>query len=401
VKVKSSIDDVSREVLAIQDNDRKMTMLVDKLPGLGGEVTDIHMLLSSVASTVKTIYDELPEVTGKVVTGHDELLSKVRDALQAFHIDQAQRDSHDQIRRVRLWLRPSAFEDEQRRRKKERIEGTNEWFFEHSLFKDWTDLQIPVENCRLLWVYGKPGCGKSILASSVVLQLQNLGLRPIYFFFNSKSGNTVNSSPLGFVRTLLFQLLEVDDQLLNPLLTAYTKSGTAEASSFDALWEVFRVWCFRQPNPIFCVIDALDEALDGCMDPDDFLATIVDTVNQCKMLRICITSRSNHKIASHFVPNADIDDSSSDSEDQPPLSSTSTAVTSSNRFSQVFINENQVSSDLRQYIMTKIKTSRKFKSWISQSNIETLCARAEGMFLWYVYCISRLRTRGIASSSLC
>jgi NACHT domain len=142
------------------------------------------------------------------------------------------------------------------------VDGTNTWFLEHSSVEEWIDPSLPAHSSRLLWAYGKPGCGKSMLASSIVLHLQKSGSRTIYFFSNSKLGNAVKSSPLGLVRTLLAQLLDDDTQLFDSLFAEYTKSSTETASSIDALWEIFRLWCDKQLKPIFCVIDALDEAME-------------------------------------------------------------------------------------------------------------------------------------------
>jgi hypothetical protein len=199
----------------------------------------------------------------------------------------------------------------------------------------------------LLWAYGKPGCGKSMVASSAVNHLQKLGVRPIYFFANSKSGNVVESSPLGLVRTLLAQLLDDDSQLFDALFAEYTKSSNEEASSFDALWEIFRSWCYRQPQSIFCVIDALDEAIDEYSDPNGFIASIMDAVNLCPMLRVCATGRRNSRIERVFVPKTDLDHISADKEDCCSQSSDTIAAIGKTCASRVLISEDRVESDLR------------------------------------------------------
>jgi hypothetical protein len=193
-----------------------------------------------------------------------------------------------------------------------------------------------------------------------VRRLQDLGLQPIYFFFNSKLGTAAGSGPVGLVRAFLFQLLDIDPQLVSHLFPLYSKSSGDEASSFDALWGVFRSWCSQRSEPILYVIDALDETLDGCEQPDDFLAAITGVLRSCEMVRICVTSRPNSRIANHFLSGA----------------------SSSSFVSQVTIGESQVSSDIVAYATTKVGMSPKLKLWMTQSDIDTLCERAEGMFLW-------------------
>jgi hypothetical protein len=195
-----------------------------------------------------------------------------------------------------------------------------------------------------------------------VRQLEELGFQPIYFFFNSKLGTAAGSDPVGLARAFLFQLLDVYPQLVDPLSPMCTKSGSDEATSFDALWEIFCSWCSQQSRPTFCVIDALDESLDGCERPDNFLATIVSALKSCNMLRICVTSRPDPRIIKHFSPTAGNGSSTS----------------------QVAISESQISSDIMAYITAGVERFPKLKLWMTQSDIDTLCSRAEGMFLWYV-----------------
>lgn len=221
-----------------------------------------------------------------------------------------------------------------------------------------------------------------MLASSMVDQLQNLGFRPIYFFANSKVGNAIESSPLGLIRTLLAQLLDDDPQLLDSLFAEYTKSSNKEASSFHTLWEIFRLWCHRQSKSIFCVIDALDEAIDEYSDTDGFLESFVDAVNSCPMLRVCVTSRPNSRIERFFPSKTDLDHLSADGEDSFTHPTGNIAAPGRFCVSRVLISEDRVASDLKEYILIKVKQSRDLKAWLSQTDIDMLCARAEGMFLW-------------------
>jgi hypothetical protein len=144
----------------------------------------------------------------------------------------------DRQRKVRIWLKPANLDNEQRRRQKEQVKHTNAWFLAHSSFQDWLE-----GTTRLLWAIGKPGCGKSILASSIVAHLHNQGLQPLYFFFNSKLGTRLHAGPLGLVRSFLVQVMSIDSELVHSLHILYQQSSSEEAASFDTLWEVFRDWC--------------------------------------------------------------------------------------------------------------------------------------------------------------
>jgi hypothetical protein len=101
------------------------------------------------------------------------------------------------------------------------------------------------------------------------------------------------------------------------------------------------------------------------------------------MLRVCVTSRPNSRIEAHFLPKTDIDDISAHGEDCSTKSISHMTSIGKTCVSRVLISEDQVSSDLREYIMIKVKQCPKLKAWLSKSDTDMLCARAEGMFLWY------------------
>jgi hypothetical protein len=179
------MDDVSKELLEIRDLDRNMMMLIKSIPGIQVHATDVRGLISRFAGMVEMIYDELPDMA-QVTTKYDEMLSDIRDTMEAYRIYQSQSEAYNQAQKIRLRLGSSDFEGEQSRHQKARIPETNLCFLEHPSFKIWSITQYTARGSRLLWAYGQLGCGKSILEFSVMLELQKLGFRPLYFFFSSK-----------------------------------------------------------------------------------------------------------------------------------------------------------------------------------------------------------------------
>src|SRR5205807_7291185 len=80
-------------------------------------------------------------------------------------------------------LYTSRYED-QRRRVREPVEGTCSWVTEHPKYKDW----LEKKTSGLLWLSADPGCGKSVIASFLVEQLQRRpGAIVCYFFFKDDS----------------------------------------------------------------------------------------------------------------------------------------------------------------------------------------------------------------------
>jgi hypothetical protein len=294
---------------------------------------------------------------------------------------QSKHELEGQQRKIRMWLKPANLDDEQRRRQKEHVKHTNAWFLAHPSFQNWLEGKT-----RLIWAIGKPGCGKSILASSIVAHLHSQGLQSLKFFFNSKLGTRLDAGPLGLVRSFLAQIMCIDSALVHTLHTLYQRSSSEEAASFDTLWEVFRDWCSSREQPLYCIIDALDEGLEMSEGPDDFLTTLFITFKECEMVRIVILSRPNHKLEEHMCQ-----DLESTMDPVEPLSfsegpDTETANTADSAFhtltTQILIAENQVRSDIDIYVTDQVKRTPKLKAWMSQTDIDSLCARAEGMFLW-------------------
>ena len=78
------------------------------------------------------------------------------------------------------------------------VKGTCTWFLQHQKFLTW--LEEP--HSSLLWVSGGPGCGKSVLASFLINDLQTrvnqaeLSATICYFFCDDKNDAQRNASAI-------------------------------------------------------------------------------------------------------------------------------------------------------------------------------------------------------------
>lgn len=140
-----------------------------------------------------------------------------------------------------------------------RAKGTGEWFLDSQLFKDWVQSSSNV----VLWCYGIPGAGKTIVSSLMIDHLRTVrddnvstGVAGIYCTY--KEPQTI-ANLLG---SLLQQLAERLDELPQSLSGGRPLS-LKEIST--ALSEVFTKY-----GKIFLVIDALDE----CTSAIDLLKEI-------------------------------------------------------------------------------------------------------------------------------
>ena len=113
----------------------------------------------------------------------------------------------------------------------------------------------------ILWIYGGPGCGKSVLASFISEELFSSGgnVPVVYFFFDDKD-DRLNDAKAA-LRNLLAQLLEQDPDAVFKHFLEELEFATHRANtswSFGMLWRVFeRIIKDEELRPIRIVIDAL------------------------------------------------------------------------------------------------------------------------------------------------
>jgi len=119
---------------------------------------------------------------------------------------------------------------------------------------------------------GRPGTGKTILASFLVNHLKEKKLGCVLYFF-CKAGDMDKREATHVHRTLLAQLLHQDPALYSHMEPSYAKSGRATADSFVNVSTCLSLaLCKTSQQLLFVVVDALDE----CNDIDDLLQVLFD-----------------------------------------------------------------------------------------------------------------------------
>src|SRR5437762_693420 len=105
-----------------------------------------------------------------------------------------------------MWLKPLNMREIHQIKSQMKLSGTCEWIWSHDALKLWAGTQSTTAKDRLLCVSGKSGCGKSILASSIVENLRQQGQRTMFFSFSGTdaSRQTLNS----LVRSFMWQILQ-------------------------------------------------------------------------------------------------------------------------------------------------------------------------------------------------
>lgn len=142
--------------------------------------------------------------------------------------------------------------------------GTCEWILTRKEYKRW----LVGEHTRLLYLTGRPGIGKTTIATRLTEELaekakQDGRITFVYYFCDSKDQNRRTASTV--LRGLLLQTLRRRPALFKLILPEYKQKGKQWFDSFDGLRRIF---CSMLDDPdvgkTYILVDALDECEENC-----------------------------------------------------------------------------------------------------------------------------------------
>ncbi|KAK1992851.1 hypothetical protein LX36DRAFT_731373 [Colletotrichum falcatum] len=169
---------------------------------------------------------------------------------------------------------------------------TCEWLFRSSEYRGWMDAACMQVHDGVFWIKGKPGAGKSTLMKHAFHHFQrSVGwdYTLVSYFFNVR-GETLEKTPLGMLRSIVYQLLQTNDTLYMNFRRYF----------FILELQGFIRWAVLQPlpKPLPLLIDALDECNESDVrDAVKFLESLSILASQAKnRLKICLSSRHHPSI---------------------------------------------------------------------------------------------------------
>ena len=129
---------------------------------------------------------------------------------------------------------------------------TGSWLLEHHLFQKFQARQV-----NFLWLYGIPGCGKTILSSTVIMHLRHAkaDCAVLYFFFDFRDPGQQTIDHL--IRSLIAQLF-IRVESCRDHLTALYEQCKYSTPSTEVLFKVFCAMVLSA-SEVYLVIDAMDE----------------------------------------------------------------------------------------------------------------------------------------------
>ncbi|KAH8695894.1 hypothetical protein GQ44DRAFT_598393, partial [Phaeosphaeriaceae sp. PMI808] len=235
--------------------------------------------------------------------------------------------------KIRRWLSAPDPSTNYQKALKLRQADTGGWFLEGREYTRWK-----TEAASRLWLYGIPGCGKTILCSAVlhdVLQYCHRSSRRVaaYFFFNFNDEQ--KRDPGKMLRSLICQLSQLSDNIPASLgdLFSSCESGQRQPSA-DALQEVLRLVIQELPQ-VYVILDALDECSQRA-ELMEMLETIVGW--NLENLHLLLTSRRERDIESTLEGFVDA-------------------------WHQICLQSALVNEDIQQYVQQRLSTDKTLYKW--------------------------------------
>jgi hypothetical protein len=240
---------------------------------------------------------------------------------------------------IREWLSPPDPSTNYDRALEQRHKDTGLWFIHGVAFKKWKETLG-----SSLWLHGIPGCGKTILSSTIIEYLgHNSSASPLvlyfYFDFSDSGKQTLNS----MLRSLVLQVYQQQEKVRRQVDSLHKLHHQISTSSLTSMLRDM----LSTMDDIYIVLDALDESTtrESLLD---WLITVLREIKSSSC-RLLVTSRMEEDIRdvllSYITPN-----------------------------NVVSCQKGNVEEDVRTYVKHRIKTDRKFERWKSHPD---LCAEIE------------------------
>ncbi|KAE8553411.1 hypothetical protein EYB25_004793 [Talaromyces marneffei] len=228
-------------------------------------------------------------------------LEKAFEQRENHHHDQVMRYVTEDQRRCHQAFKTSTYE-EFKNINPNRVKGTCDWVLKSPEYLRWWNA---LSN-DLMWISADPGCGKSVLAKSLiddVFTASDSNISIVYFFFkdNDEQNNLATA-----LCAVLHQLFSLQPQLLRHAFPVWEINKEKIQYKVDDMWRIFMA---TMSNPAFgntiCVFDALDECRDH--GQKQLIERLRDFHNrrpasQGIWLKFLVTSRPYDDIQDRFRP---------------------------------------------------------------------------------------------------
>lgn len=146
-------------------------------------------------------------------------------------------------------------------------EGTNDWIFAHDAYKEFQR-----EDSGVLWIEGKAGSGKSVLAKFLLQKLQSLpnanstaNLENIVVdWFYSRRDGEITMAHSSMLRSIVYKVFKDSQETFDCCKACYQERQLQPGGS-SGEWSIDDLQCIiksivSSSMPIICILDGLDES---------------------------------------------------------------------------------------------------------------------------------------------
>lgn len=171
--------------------------------------------------------------------------------------------------------------------------GTGQWLLDSPKYRSWK-----VDTGSFLWLYGRPGCGKTILSSTIIANLKEdmTSQTLLYFYFNFTDVEKRSTDKA--VRSLIEQLYRKSieaREVVDSLYATYKKTGQQPSDeSLQRLLETIIAKC----DDVWIIFDGLDECERRVQHTDSVMPWIKTL--RLRNVHMLATSRPEEDIKSHL-----------------------------------------------------------------------------------------------------
>jgi hypothetical protein len=284
--------------------------LFKDIKDLDSDCKDIAQTMD--ASLFQIVLDKQSRHLRELISGwycqHQKTPEELRDQVKQLIVtaetqrrEQQSREDRDEEIRCHQAFGPSSYVGHKNRIPL-RVPGTCKWFLDHPQFLSWKQDELS----GLLWVSADPGCGKSVLARTLIddglLSDDLLSSSVRYFFF--KDGSSEQQGAAKSISAILHQLFNDQPHLIQHALLKHRKDVKHVSGEFDNAWKILiDAATDSAAREIVCVLDALDEceATSRMLIIDSLKALYSDTEQiQSLRLKFLVTSRPYGDIQRRF-----------------------------------------------------------------------------------------------------
>ncbi|KAF7574509.1 vegetative incompatibility protein HET-E-1 [Pyrenophora tritici-repentis] len=288
------------------------------------------------------------------------------------------RSQEERISKICSWLSAPDPSTNYYKAHKQRQAETGLWLLESANFIEWKERAL-----SRLWLYGIPGCGKTILSSTIIEHLLqychgNISMVTTYFYFDFN--DIQKQDPELMLRSLLCQLVQRSITIPKGVDALFSSCENGQRwPSVNALLEVTQQ-AAREFTQVYVVVDALDE----CIQRSE-LMDMLETIASWRLdnLHLLMTSRKERDIEKYLEGYVKEEDA-------------------------VCLQRDVVDQDIQRYVQQRLRDDKSLAKWNRDATVRqeieaALMFGARGMFRWaacQLDTLAKCRNRAMLRSSL-